>query len=171
MPSRKVGQRFQPVRAKGKVNTPTVNVGPSSLADFFRCTGGRAGSADSRWVSRSLTLAQRQVANLSCFGGTPGFDYAGGFRYFKTMSTASAFVRRVCVSTAAAITALLIVSPLHAEDSLPQVERLKSSPVLQHLKPDPAAGEPKTVAEPDIQQLEALPDREQSELLNFLAEN
>lgn len=69
------------------------------------------------------------------------------------MSTASAFVRRACVSTAAAIAALQLVSPLHAEDPLPQVERLKSSPVLQHLKPNPVAGEPKTAAERTLAQM------------------
>jgi glucose/arabinose dehydrogenase len=81
------------------------------------------------------------------------FDFGGGFRYFKSMSTAAAFVRRACFPTVAAIVALQFVSPLHAEDPLPQVERLKSSPVLQHLKPNPIAGEPKTAAERTLAQM------------------
>ncbi len=81
------------------------------------------------------------------------FDFADGFRYSKTMSTAAAFVRRACFPTVAAIVALLVAPPLHAEDPLPQVERLKSSPVLQHLKPNPVNGEPKTAAERTLAQM------------------
>lgn len=69
------------------------------------------------------------------------------------MSTAAAFVRRACFPTVAAIVALQFASPLHAEDPLPQVERLKSSPVLQHLKPNPVTGEPQTAAERTLAQM------------------
>ncbi len=69
------------------------------------------------------------------------------------MSIASLFLRRSVRLTSLAIAALQLVSPLHAEDPLPQVERLKSSPVLQHLKPNPVAGEPKTAAERTIAQM------------------
>ncbi|HAV64471.1 MAG TPA: dehydrogenase, partial [Verrucomicrobiales bacterium] len=42
---------------------------------------------------------------------------------------------------------------LLAEPPLPQIERLQSSPVLRHLKPNPVAGEPKTAAERTLAQM------------------
>jgi putative membrane-bound dehydrogenase-like protein len=49
--------------------------------------------------------------------------------------------RRVVVTGTLLLSAFLAV---HAEDALPQVERLQSSPVLRHLKPNPASATPKT---------------------------
>jgi len=69
------------------------------------------------------------------------------------MSSASKLIRRRRVVIGLALAALQWVSPLHAEDPLPQVERLKSSPVLQQLKPNPVAGEPKTAAERTLAQM------------------
>jgi len=48
-----------------------------------------------------------------------------------------------CRAIAAAVWAVFITgSCALAEDALPQVERLKSSPVLQHLKPNPLSAPP-----------------------------
>lgn len=46
-----------------------------------------------------------------------------------------------------------ISTPARAEDPLPQVERLQSSPVLRHLKPNPVSGAPKTAAERTLAQM------------------
>lgn len=42
---------------------------------------------------------------------------------------------------------------LHAEDPLPQLERLKTSPVLQHLKLNPTSGTPQTEAAKTVAQM------------------
>src|SRR5687767_12668658 len=49
--------------------------------------------------------------------------------------------------------ALLIVFSVLAEEPLPQLERLKTSPVLRHLKPNPINGAPKTDAERTVAQM------------------
>lgn len=49
--------------------------------------------------------------------------------------------------------ALLASLPLDAEEPLPQLERLKTSPVLRHLKPNPTNGAPKTDAERTVAQM------------------
>jgi len=62
-----------------------------------------------------------------------------------------------CLSFAATLGVLLSVSSLRAEDPLPQIERLTSSPVLRHLKPNPTSGAPKTDADRTVAQMH-LPD-------------
>ncbi|HTD68171.1 MAG TPA: hypothetical protein VK846_16725, partial [Candidatus Limnocylindria bacterium] len=54
-----------------------------------------------------------------------------------------------------AVIALSIVSPfaLVAEEPLPQLERLKSSPVLQHLKPNPVDGAARSDADRTIREM------------------
>src|SRR5207247_3839841 len=70
------------------------------------------------------------------------------------------FIRRtsrflaICISTALAI----------AEDPLPQVERLRTSPVLQHLKPNPMPSSPRTPAEQTLAQM-YLPEGFQAEVV------
>src|SRR5436309_15923184 len=70
------------------------------------------------------------------------------------------FIRRasrllaICISTALAI----------AEDPLPQVERLKTSPVLQHLRPNPMPSPPRTPAEQTLAQM-YLPEGFRAELV------
>jgi putative membrane-bound dehydrogenase-like protein len=54
---------------------------------------------------------------------------------------------------AAALAALLTASALFAEEPLPQLERLKTSPVLRHLKPNPTNAAPKTDAERTVAQM------------------
>jgi hypothetical protein len=45
-----------------------------------------------------------------------------------------------------------VVNPIRAEDPLPDVSRLQSSPVLRHLKKNPISAEPKTHAEKTVAQ-------------------
>src|SRR6185503_15775965 len=51
--------------------------------------------------------------------------------------------RRVLLSAGTGLL-LLMPSSTRAEDALPQIERLQSSPVLRHLKPNPSGTLPKT---------------------------
>lgn len=51
-----------------------------------------------------------------------------------------------------------------AEPPLPQVERLKASPVLQHLKPNPMPSAPRTPAEQTLAQM-YLPEGFRAELV------
>src|SRR6266496_6590348 len=60
----------------------------------------------------------------------------------------------ICLSTAVAL----------AEEPLPQVERLKTSPVLQHLKPNPMPAPPRTPAEQTLAQM-YLPEGFRAELV------
>jgi putative membrane-bound dehydrogenase-like protein len=53
----------------------------------------------------------------------------------------------------ASCVSLLFAFPFQAEEPLPQLERLKTSPVLRHLKPNPASGAPKTDAERTVAQM------------------
>src|SRR5215510_10733342 len=48
---------------------------------------------------------------------------------------------------------LLLVLPVAAEDALPQIERLQSSPVLRHLKPNPTGAAPNTGPERTVAQM------------------
>src|SRR5688572_13339371 len=54
---------------------------------------------------------------------------------------------------AATIMALLAASASFAEEPLPQLERLKTSPVLRHLKPNPTNAAPKSGAEQTVSQM------------------
>ena len=51
-----------------------------------------------------------------------------------------------------------------AEEPLPQVERLKTSPVLQHLRPNPMPSPPRTPAEQTLAQM-YLPEGFRAELV------
>jgi hypothetical protein len=53
----------------------------------------------------------------------------------------------------ASVSLTLLSAPVFAEQPLPQVERLKTSPVLQHLKPNPMPAPPKTPAEQTLAQM------------------
>src|SRR5689334_10873377 len=57
------------------------------------------------------------------------------------------------VAIAGISTALVAAVSLHAEEPLPQLERLKTSPVLQHLKPNPTNGTAKTDGEKTVAQM------------------
>jgi len=65
----------------------------------------------------------------------------------------------VCLSAAS-----LIAPSVFAERALPEVERLKSSPVLQHLKPNPFSAPPSTAPEQTVAQM-YLPDGFRAELI------
>ncbi len=54
--------------------------------------------------------------------------------------------RRACLGATAGFI-LFALPSAQAEDALPQFERLQSSPVLRHLKPNPVSAEPKTEPE------------------------
>ena len=60
-------------------------------------------------------------------------------------------IHRVAVT--AGCVSLLFVFSLRAEEPLPQLERLNTSPVLRHLKPNPTNGAPKTDAERTVAQM------------------
>ncbi|MBI2946951.1 MAG: hypothetical protein HYY23_04850 [Verrucomicrobia bacterium] len=70
-------------------------------------------------------------------------------------------VRRVVAS---AIFSLALMDAVLAEPPLPQVERLKTSPVLQHLKPNPMPAPPRTPAEQTVAQM-YLPEGFRAELV------
>src|SRR5689334_9708490 len=57
------------------------------------------------------------------------------------------------VSALAFALELIACSVLRAEDPLPGVERLRTSPVLRHLKPNPAPKTPSTPAEQTVAQM------------------
>ncbi len=52
-----------------------------------------------------------------------------------------------------ALSAALASTVIQAEDPLPSADRLKSSPVLQHLKPNPVAGAPRTGPQQTVAQM------------------
>jgi putative membrane-bound dehydrogenase-like protein len=58
----------------------------------------------------------------------------------------------------------LLPHPVFAEEPLPQVERLKTSPVLRHLKPNPLPSPPRTPAEQTVAQM-YLPEGFRAELV------
>ncbi|MBI2927515.1 MAG: dehydrogenase [Verrucomicrobia bacterium] len=58
----------------------------------------------------------------------------------------------------------LLSHPVFAEEPLPQVERLKTSPVLRHLKPNPMPSPPRTQAEQTVAQM-YLPEGFRAELV------
>ena len=60
---------------------------------------------------------------------------------------------RCCKVVTASCLFLLHAFLLPAEEPLPQLERLKTSPVLRHLKPNPTHGAPKTDAERTVAQM------------------
>jgi glucose/arabinose dehydrogenase len=55
--------------------------------------------------------------------------------------------KRFTPTAAFLISAFALIAAAFAEEPLPNVERLKTSPVLQHLKPNPMPAPPKTPAE------------------------
>src|SRR6266542_5291020 len=58
----------------------------------------------------------------------------------------------------------LLTSTANAENPLPDVERLKTSPVLQHLKPNPMPSPPRTPGEQTLAQM-YLPEGFRAELV------
>ncbi|MCI0541649.1 MAG: hypothetical protein L0Z50_41145, partial [Verrucomicrobiales bacterium] len=60
--------------------------------------------------------------------------------------------------------AFICASRVAAEEPLPSIERLKTSPVLQHLKPNPTASPPRTPAEQTVAQM-YLPESFRAELV------
>src|SRR5438874_11558939 len=85
-------------------------------------------------------------------------QYSGGMqlpqsrcRFFAAFSLAPLSLRFLAVTS-------------FAEQPLPQVERLKTSPVLQHLKPNPLSVAPRTPAEQTVAQM-YLPEGFRAELI------
>jgi len=68
------------------------------------------------------------------------------------------------ILTAAAIAGAVLSTVLRAEPPLPQVERLRTSPVLQHLKPNPMPVPPRTPPEQTVAQM-YLPEGFRAELV------
>lgn len=66
------------------------------------------------------------------------------------------FLTATLVSVLAGLTPLLVL----AEKPLPQIERLKSSPVLRGVKPNPVVGEPGAGAERTVAQMKKLKIRD-----------
>src|SRR6187431_403546 len=63
------------------------------------------------------------------------------------------FAPRRCLFTTILPALIFSGSLALAEDPLPQIERLKTSPVLRHLKPNPVTGDPKTGPEKTVAQM------------------
>jgi putative membrane-bound dehydrogenase-like protein len=74
------------------------------------------------------------------------------------------FASRPCLWAAISIAILASVLATSGEEPLPSVERLKTSPVLQHLKPNPMPNPPRTPAEQTVAQMH-VPDGFRAELV------
>ena len=78
---------------------------------------------------------------------TSGFPKRGVLKYILHMRFLPGLRRAVLVFGGG------LLLTLHAEDPLPSADRLKSSPVLRHLKPNPMATAPRTGPEQTVAQM------------------